>query len=212
MFLLFPLLLGFCISFLAVILPGLINMSAAKISWNEGKTKALSFAFGASVVIFFQTLIAILFARFISKHNDIVRMLQEIGVFIFSLLSIYFFTIAKRPKKLDTDLKIKGKSNRFFYGMLLSTLNILPIPFYVFTSMGLSASGSFSFDKLPVCFFVTGVVLGSFSVFYLYIHSFKVIQSKTDFLVKNTNTIIGSVTTFMTLVTLLKLFFSSYGS
>ena len=140
-----PLILGFFIAFLAVILPGFINMTAAKISTQEGKNVALSFALGTSVIIFFQTFIAVLFARFISNHQEIVSTLQEIGIFVFSLLSIYFFWIAKKPKKIKTDSKVKGKSNRFFLGMLLSTLNLLPIPFYVFASMSLSASGYFSF-------------------------------------------------------------------
>lgn len=202
-----PLVLGFVIAFLAVIPPGLINMSAAKISTQEGKNEALSFAFGASLIIFIQTFSAVLFARFISNHQEIVETLQEIGIFIFSLLSIYFFWIAKKPKKIKADAKVKGKSNRFLLGMLLSTLNLLPIPFYVFASMSLQASGYFSFDKIPVTCFVSGVVLGSFSVFYIYIVAFKKIEKKTEFLMRNINTIIGSVTTFMAIVTLIKLLY-----
>jgi len=205
MLFLLPLVLGFCIAFLAVILPGLINMTAAKISLQEGKKEALSFALGASAIIFFQTFIALLFARFISNHQEIVSTLQEIGIFIFSLLSIYFFWIAKKPKKIKTDSKVKGKSNRFFLGMLLSTLNLLPIPFYVFASMSLVASGYFSFDKVPVSSFVVGVVSGSFTVLYIYIVAFKKIEKKTEFLMRNINTIIGLVTTFMAILTLLKL-------
>ena len=202
-----PLILGFCIAFLAVILPGLINMTAAKISLQEGKSQALSFIIGASIIVFFQTFIAVLFARFISKHDAIVSTLQEIGISIFSLLSVYFFWIAKKPKKLKTNNKLKGKSNRFFLGMLLSTLNLLPVPFYVFASMSLSASGYFSFDKIPVSSFVIGVVLGSFTVFYIYIVAFKKIEKKTEFLMRNINTIIGSVTTFMAVLTLFKLLY-----
>ncbi len=202
-----PLVLGFCIAFLAVILPGLINMTAAKISLQEGKNEAVSFALGASVIIFFQTFIAVLFARFISNHQEIVSTLQEIGILVFSLLSIYFFWIAEKPKKIKAHRKVKGKSNRFFLGMLLSTLNLLPIPFYVFASMSLEASGYFSFDKIPVSSFVIGVVSGSFSVFYIYIVAFKKIEKKTEFLMRNINTIIGSVTTFMAVVTLFKLLY-----
>lgn len=202
-----PLVLGFFIAFLAVIPPGLINMTAAKISLQEGKNEAISFALGASVIIFFQTFIAVLFARFINNHQEIVSTLQEIGIFIFSLLSVYFFWIAKKPKKIKTDSRVKGKSNRFFLGMLLSTLNLLPIPFYVFASMTLAASGYFSFDKIPVAEFVIGVMIGSFTVFYIYIVAFKKIENKTEFLMRNINTIIGSVTTFMAVLTLFKLLY-----
>jgi threonine/homoserine/homoserine lactone efflux protein len=202
-----PLVLGFFIAFLAVIPPGLINMTAARISTQEGRNEALSFAIGASIVIFFQTFTAVLFARFINNHQEIVTTLQEIGIFVFSLLSVYFFWIAEKPKKIKTDRTVKGKSNRFFLGMLLSMLNLLPIPFYVFASMSLEASGSFSFDKIPVSCFVTGVVLGSFTVFYIYIVAFTLIEKKTEFLMRNINTIIGSVTTFMAVVTLFKLLY-----
>jgi threonine/homoserine/homoserine lactone efflux protein len=207
MLLVLPLVIGFFIAFLAVIPPGLINMTAAKISTQEGRNEALSFAAGASIIIFFQTFVAVLFARFINNHQEIVTTLQEIGIFVFSLLSVYFFWIAEKPKKIKTDRTVKGKSNRFFLGMLLSTLNLLPIPFYVFASMSLSASGSFSFDKIPVSCFVIGVVLGSFTVFYIYIVAFRKIEKKTEFLMRNINTIIGSVTTFMAVVTLFKLLY-----
>lgn len=202
-----PLVLGFFIAFLAVIPPGLINMTAAKISLQEGKNEAISFALGASVIIFFQTFIAVLFARFISNHQEIVSTLQKIGIFVFSVLSIYFFWIAKKPKKIKTDSRVKGKSSRFFLGMLLSILNLLPIPFYVFASMTLAASGYFSFDKIPVAEFVIGVMSGSFTVLYIYIVAFKKIENKTEFLMRNINTFIGSVTTFMAVLTLLKLLY-----
>jgi threonine/homoserine/homoserine lactone efflux protein len=203
-----PLVLGFFIAFLAVIPPGLINMTAAKVSTQDGKNEALRFVLGASIIIFFQTFIAVLFARFISNHEEIVATLQEIGIFIFTLLSIYFFWIAEKPKKIKADAKVKGKSNRFFLGMLLSSLNLLPIPFYVFASMSLQASGYFSFDKIPVAEFVIGVVLGSFTVFYTYIVAFKKIEKKTEFLMRNINIIIGSVTSFMAFVTLFKLLYN----
>lgn len=207
MLLFLPLVLGFCIAFLAVILPGLINITAAKISLQEGKNEAVRFALGASVIIFFQTFVAVLFARFISNHYEIVSTLQEIGILVFSLLSIYFFWIAEKPQKIKAHKIVKGKSNRFFLGMLLSTLNLLPIPFYVFASMSLEAAGYFSFDKIPVSSFVIGVVCGSFTVFYIYIVAFKKIEKKTEFLMRNINRIIGSVTTFMAVVTLFKLLY-----
>jgi threonine/homoserine/homoserine lactone efflux protein len=200
-----PLILGYCIAVLAVILPGLINMTAAKISLQEGKNEALSFAVGASVIVFFQTYIAVIFARFISIHLEIISLLQEIGILVFTGLSVYFFWIAKKPKKKKTEVKIKGKSNRFYYGILLSLLNFLPVPFYVFTSISISRSGYFHFEKFEILNFVLGVMLGSFSVFYLYIVSFKVIEEKTTFLLKNINNIIGAITGLIAAFTLCKL-------
>lgn len=73
--------------------------------------------------------------------------------------------------------------------------------------MSLAASGYFSFDKVPVSSFVIGAVSGSFTVFYIYIVAFKKIEKKTEFLMRNINTIIGFAITFMAVLTLLKLLY-----
>lgn len=202
-----PLILGYCIAVLAVILPGLINMTAAKISLEEGKNEALSFAAGASTVVFLQTYVAVIFARFISIHLEIIALLQEIGILIFTALSVYFFWIAKKPKKHRKDIKIKGRTNRFYHGVLLSMLNFLPVPFYVFTSISIASSGYFHFEKFEIINFVLGVMFGSFSVFYIYILSFKMIAAKTIFLMKNINNIIGSISGIIAAFTLFKLLY-----
>ena len=78
-----PLILGFSIAAIGILPPGLINMTAAKVSVVDGKNEAISFAIGATVIVFFQTYIAIQFAKFIDSRQDIIILLQEIGLFLF---------------------------------------------------------------------------------------------------------------------------------
>ena len=190
-----PFFLGFITSLVGVFPPGLINMTAAKISTQDGKNRALLFAAGALVVVFFQTLIGLIFARYIADHQEVVMLLREIGFGVFAILTIYFFWIAKKPKKkVQEVLKIKSKKSRFFLGMFISAINFLPVPYYVFSSISLASFGYFTFTVSSIYSFVVGVVLGSLAVFYGYIYFFKRIESKTDYLVKNMNAIIGSVT------------------
>lgn len=200
-----PLILGFAIAVLGILPPGLINMTAAKVSVVDGKNEAISFAIGASVIILFQTYIAIQFAKFIYSREDIITLLQEIGLFLFLAITLYLFWTARKPKKAKQEIKMHSKSNRFFLGMLLSALNLFPIPFYVFVSVTLSTLGLFYFNSLFVYSFVSGVVIGSFTVFYWYILYFKNHQSKSDYLIKNGNYIIGSITGLISLVTFFKL-------
>jgi threonine/homoserine/homoserine lactone efflux protein len=202
---LLPLILGFAIAVLGILPPGLINMTAAKVSVVDGKNEAISFAIGASVIILFQTYIAIQFAKFIYSREDIITLLQEIGLFLFLAITLYLFWTARKPKKAKQEIKMHSKSNRFFLGMLLSALNLFPIPFYVFVSVTLSTLGLFYFNSLFVYSFVSGVVVGSFTVFYWYILYFKNHQSKSDYLIKNGNYIIGSITGLISLVTFFKL-------
>jgi threonine/homoserine/homoserine lactone efflux protein len=202
---LLPLILGFSIAAIGILPPGLINMTAAKVSVVDGKNEAISFAIGATVIVFFQTYIAIQFAKFIDSRQDIIILLQEIGLFLFIAITIFLFWTARKPKKVKQEIKMHSKSNRFFLGMLLSALNLFPIPFYVFVSVSLSTLGLFYFNSLYIYLFVSGVVIGSFTGFYLYILYFKNHQSKSDYLIKNGNYIIGSITGLISLVTFFKL-------
>jgi len=202
---LLPLFLGFTIAVIGILPPGLINMTAAKVSVVDGRNEAISFAIGASVIVFFQTFIAIQFAKFIYSRQDIITLLHEIGLFLFIAITIFLFWTARKPKKEKQEIKLHSKSNRFFLGMLISALNLFPIPFYVFVSVSLSSYGLFYFNSSHIYSFVSGVVIGSFTGFYLYILYFKNHQSKSDYLIKNGNYIIGTITGLISLVTFFKL-------
>ena len=191
---------GFISAVIGILPPGLINMTAAKVDIKEGKRAALSFVIGAVIVIFFQVYLAILFAQFIGEHPQVVVLLREIGCGIFTLLTVYFLRIAKTPQQKK--IKKQRTSTRFFLGMLLSALNFFPIPYYVVVSLSLASYGWFVFETLSVFVFVLGAVLGSFLVFYSYISFFSKIENKTDFLMRNMNKIIGSITGIIALITL----------
>lgn len=205
MALVLPFFLGFIVAAIGITPPGLINMTAAKVSLKDGRIEAIFFAIGATIIVFFQTLLALMFANFISSHPNIINRLQEIGLFIFIALTIYFFWKAQKPKIPRSKKTIRSKSNRFFLGMLLSTLNLFPVPYYVFVSITLATYGYFYFVQSFIYAFVGGVVIGSFLVFYLYIVYFKKGEAKSSFLMNNGNYIIGAITGLVSIITLLKL-------
>lgn len=198
-----PLFSGFIAAAIGTIPPGLLNMSAAQINSKEGKKNALWFVIGAIVVIFFQVSVAVLFARVIDNRPDIVTLLREIGFVAFSILTIYFLFIAKKPTgKKKSKIKKSSKKSRFFLGMLLSGLNLFPIPYYVVVSITLASYQLFVFENSVIFTFVLGTVLGSFAILYCYIAFFGKIERKTDYLMRNMNKIIGSITGLVALVTL----------
>ena len=201
-----PFLFGFLAAAIGIFPPGLINMTAAKISILDGRLRGMMFVLGALIVIFFQTYISVIFANYINQHQEIVVLFREIGFAVMMSLSIYFFVFAKKQKNKKTDeLKVKSKKSRFFMGMMVSAINVFPIPYYVLISVTLASYKLFVFETLPIYSFVSGVVLGSFLGFYCYVVFFEKVKSKTDFFIKNLNIIIGSITGFVALVTLLNL-------
>ena len=150
-----PLIFGFISAAIGIALPGLINMTAAKVSIRDGRERAMLFISGAVIIIFFQTLTAILFARFIDSRPDVVILLREIGFAIFLFLTIYFLVLAKKPKIKKEEIKMRSKTNRFFLGMLLSALNFFPVPYYVFVTITLSSYRLFLFERTSIFLFIT---------------------------------------------------------
>uniref|UniRef100_UPI004049172D lysine transporter LysE n=1 Tax=Flavobacterium sp. TaxID=239 RepID=UPI004049172D len=205
------LLSGFLAATIGTIMPGLINMTAVKVNHQNGTTRALWFLSGATIIVFFQSLVAVLFARFLSNRIDIMNILQEIGFVLFLVLTFVFFRLAfkknKKVKKKKEEIKLRSKSSRFFLGALISVVNVFPIPYYVFISVSLASYKYFSFTLPNIYAFAIGATLGSFFVFYTYIVAFHKFENKLLFISKNINLIIGSVTgivAIMSLVNILK--------
>ncbi|OYX85320.1 MAG: lysine transporter LysE [Flavobacteriales bacterium 32-34-25] len=196
---------GFLSAFIGITPPGLLNMTAAKVSLKEGRRNAFWFVSGAVLVIFIQVYLAVLFARIINARPDIIQLLREVGFVIFSVLTVYFLWIAKQPKIKQPKIKKHSKKKRFFLGMLLSALNFFPIPYYVFVSVSLYSYAVFSFDVSSVFSFVSGAVLGSILVFYFYIAFFQKIEKKADYLLRNMNVIIGCITGIVSVITLINI-------
>lgn len=201
-----PFLFGFLAALIAIAPPGLINMTAAKISLIDGQVRALLFVLGAVIVIFFQTYISLVFANYINTHPEIIILFREIGLVIMFFTSLYFLLFAKKQKTKDQNkVKIKSKKGRFFMGVVLSAINVLPIPYYVLITVTLASYNLFSFLPAPIYSFVSGVVIGSFTVFYFYVVLFKKFKSKTDYILNNMNTILGSITGLIAIITLFHL-------
>ena len=201
-FMAIPFLFGFLAASIGVFPPGLINMTAAKISIIDGRVRALMFILGATIVVFFQTYIAVVFANYINLHPEIIILCREIGTVIMFFATIYFLFFAKKQKIKDK-IKIKSKKSRFFMGMVISAINILPIPYYVLITVTLAAFHLFSFQPVPIYSFVSGVVAGSFTIFYCYVVMFEKFKPKATYLINNMNTILGTVTAIVTVFTLL---------
>lgn len=203
--------LGFAVSFVATLLPGLLNMTAAKISVREGSINAKFFGIGASFILFIQAYVAVTFARLINGSPDVILYIQEAGVCIFGALTIYFFFFAKKKEKDEEEeseemSKTRGRSGNFFLGTLISALNFFAIPYYVFLGISFSAGKTFEFTNLYIFLFAIGAALGAYGVFYLYILCFKKFEHKTDFFMRNVNYFIGTVTGVISIVTLIKMF------
>ncbi len=199
----FSFIAGYLAAFVGIFPPGLINMTAAKISLEDGKSRAMGFVSGALVIIAVQAFISVYGARYIDSHHEVDLILREIGLVIFTLASIYFFFLAKKPQLVSQNALVKKTSrSAFLLGLFISAINLFPIPYYVIVSIALASYGLFGFQTAEIYGLVLGILLGSLTVFYAYVVVFNRLRSKTDYLIRNMNAIMGSITAVVSMFTL----------
>ena len=197
-------LVGYLASFVGLIPPGLLNMTAAKIGVKQGRKPALIFSIGVIVVVCIQTGLGLAFARYIEQHPEIVDILQKVTLGIFLALTFYFFALAKDTRREIPKGVKRSKTNRFLYGILLSALNMLPIPYWVYVSISLSALGWFFFNPQILGWAIFGSAMGTFSMLLIYIYFFRRKLPIGNFGF-NLNYLLGAITGLISLITVIRI-------
>jgi len=197
--------LGLIVALVGVIPPGLLNMTAAKISLKEGYSRGLMFSIGVCLIVIVQTYVATIFARYLSNHPDVIAILQRVALVIFVLITIYYLVFAKKQIKPGEDNGVKSKHSRLFFGMFLSCLNVFPIPYQAYMTITLATFGWLTFDITSIATYVAGSVMGTFVMLYVYIFFFEKIKDKPITSQKNMNYIIGGITGAISIFTLINI-------
>lgn len=193
---------------IGVLPPGMLNMTAANISIRKSFGEAKKFVYGTLIVVAVQSFIGFYFATFLEAHPQVTQHLKLVGSIIFSVLTLFFLGKAiqsvMQSSKIESSVNI-SKLPSFTHGILLSAINVFPIPYYAFLSLYFSAfipeffSGSIGF------FFVLGSVIGTGLVYGLYAFMFKRWEHKVSFFVKNVNFIIAFITGLVAFFTIYNL-------
>ncbi|AXT18352.1 lysine transporter LysE [Flavobacteriaceae bacterium AU392] len=197
--------LGLIIALVGVIPPGLLNVSAAKISLKEGYSRGIVFSIGVCITVAFQTYIAIIFARYLSNHPDIVEVLKQVALVIFILITIYYFFFAKKDTKADVNTNGRSKKSRLFLGIFMSAINVFPIPYQAYMGITLATFGLLNFEQISIISYVAGAMSGTFVMLYIYIFFFERIKNKKFTTQKNMNYLIGGITGAISIVTLISI-------
>ena len=198
-------LLGLSFAFVGVIPPGMLNMSAAKISLKEGHVRGFVFSIGVCIIVGFQTYLALIFAKYLSQHPDVVDVLKRVALVLFILISIYFFLLAKSdasPQEVDAS---KSKKSRFFQGVLMSALNVFPIPYQAYIVTTLLSYQLLSLDNLSIGSYIAGATSGTFIALYIYILFFDKIKNSKITSPKRMNYCIGIITAIVSITTLVSI-------
>jgi len=191
---------------LGVVPPGLVNMTVAKTCVAQGKKQGFYVAIGASIVVLFQALIAVLLAKYIFDNAYIRNILLRSGLVIFILLTIYFFVKAQRDPHIATNSKISGNKS-VIKGMIIALLNVFPIPFFVALGAAINVGGDLSYYWLNILVFVLAASLGTFTTLYIYVLSFDRIEAKAETFSEYSNYFMAGLMLILVIITLIRIFY-----
>lgn len=198
----------FIAAFIGVLPPGLINMSVAKTCLEKGKRNGMMVAIGASFIVIFQAAVAILLAKYIFNHPYIKNILLRTGLVVFGLLAIYFFITAKKKNKtVDVDPPEKNPIRSLLKGMMISVLNIFPIPYFVAVSTAYNAKGNYEYDFFSILVFALAAALGAFSTLYLYVICFMKIEKHTTSFAKYSNYFMAGLMLILVIMAFIRIYY-----
>ncbi|WP_298416972.1 lysine transporter LysE [uncultured Kordia sp.] len=199
----------FSAALLGVVPPGLINITAAKISTQKGKMNGVIFSVGAALIVVIQAFIAVLISKYLYKNREVIDTLLKVALVIFGLLGIYFFIIAKKKKEKRIRMVKVSKKGSFFKGIFLATLNVLPIPYFAGLNALWNVSGLMEFTVAYIIVFVLAAGLGTFAMLYMYVFYFDKSQSSSGKFSKHSDYILSILMLVLVIITLIRIFFKS---
>ncbi|BAO55165.1 LysE family translocator [Nonlabens marinus] len=199
-------LFGLAIGFVGVIPPGLLNLTAAKVSVKQGRRAAIIFAAGASLVVIVQVYIGVFFSELLSQSPEVLTMLERFAIIIFFGLSIFFLIRARLDSKPQLKPLHKADYKLFGQGIILSALNVFPIPFYIGFSSFLASRNAFEFEFPMAHFFILGATLGTFLMLCAYIKYVKRFGFDSTTFARKVNYLLAFMTMAIAVFTLIRIY------
>lgn len=180
--------LGYILSLIGSLPLGMINMAVADEAINKGFKAGMIIAFGAAVVEFLQAFIALKFTYLFTENPKVDLVIQWGVIPVFIVLGLYY--LFKKPNTASSKKNVESVSG-FFKGMMLSTLNMLAIPYWVFYGTYLNSEGILVYENVYIIVFALGVMFGGLTLFTAYAKLGLLVVEKMDKARFYTNRFIG---------------------
>lgn len=182
---------GIGCSFFGTIPFGTINVSIAEASIRRGVRAGIAMGIGASFVEFFQSYIALSFFNILSTDPVLERSIIVTCIPIFLVIGCYYFFKKNTsiPRATHRASNVIGAAK----GFMLSALNLMAIPYYVFLGGYLHSADYIRLEPEFIAAFALGVVAGSFSVFVLYAKLGQYIRQKSEKMSLYASKIVGLI-------------------
>lgn len=170
---------------------GTINVSIAEESIRRGVRAGIIMSLGAAFVEFFQAYVALSFFNILSTNPEVERTIILICIPIFLVIGFYF--LMKKNTVQTTPHTKASNVIGFAKGAMVTTLNLIAIPYYVFLGGYLHSAGLIRLEPEFIAAFSVGVVGGTFLVFLIYAKLGQYIRKKSEKLSKYASKVVGAI-------------------
>ncbi|MDI9357656.1 MAG: LysE family transporter [Phycisphaerales bacterium] len=186
------LLIGLVISFVGNLPLGFINITVIQIAIQWGALDAFIFSLGATCTEIFLVYCSLLFINKILQLKWIIKLLDIIGILFLFILSAYAFYAIHEGNAHALSTAKKPSMPLFLWGILISAINPMAIPFWFGWSSILFSKKILKPTHKNYQIYVTGIGIGSLLSLGLFIVSGKWIYKLLSNHLFILNAIIGS--------------------
>lgn len=160
---------GIALSFIGSIPFGIINMTVAETTVRKGFAAGAWTGFGASAVEYFQVWISLKLIDLFVQNSLLEKIFNIVALVVFFLLAAYHFLAAKREAKpRGPRVGNWPRLPDFFRGTLVSSINVMVFPYWVFYGTYLSSNGWMKLYNLDISIFALGSMAGTFLILLVY--------------------------------------------
>ena len=182
-------LVAFVLSFVGGLPLGLITLNIVQRTVQNGIKAGIMVSLGATIIEFAYTYVALVGLDMFATSDQVNLYINVAATVVFFSMAIYFLF------KKNDDFKKASDYNYFdfFRGIMIASMNVLIIPFWVFITLWLMTY-NFHFEKQPtIISFSIGSALGALAAFVLYIYISDLVMKKSAMINKYTNKVIAFV-------------------
>lgn len=192
------------ISALGTLPLGTLNIISMQLSVAEGYMNAIEFALGVAFIEVAYVRVSLVGMDWVRKRKNLFKWLDWIAVLIVVALAVASFIAAAKPHSAQNAI-ITNHINRFLFGMMMSAINPVQIPFWFGWSTVLFSKKVLESDNKHYNFYITGIGIGTLIGHAVFIFGGQLFSAS---LAKNSdvvNYVVGSIFSITAIIQIVKI-------
>ncbi len=196
---------GMLISFLGTLPMGTLNIMGMQIGIQESVRQALFFVAGALLVEMIYVRISLVAISWVRRQRKLMKIMEWLTLGIVLALAIGSFAAALRENPEAKNALLHNDMHRFLFGMMMSAINPVQIPFWFGWSTVLFSKGVLKPSNRLYNIYIVGIGLGTLLGNCIFIFGGRWLVSVIHNSEMYMNWVIGGIFTLTAIIHLIKM-------